>query len=132
MTVISLKTGHAARSIIKCDSCGATYECLTSRIKNSQLHFCNLKCKAKYYGESKYVDAQYRRDRSKERKDSKLKKKDEVKKRCMRCGRLYYGPPGNFAKSRDPDLPEPGLCGCSTTTFYGEEDFAGGVVRGGI
>lgn len=128
MTILTLNSAYGALSLIKCDSCGATYECLTSKINKSKHHFCNLQCKSDYGTGKPYIDPQYRKDRQVERKDAHGKKKDEVKKRCLRCKRIYYGPPGGFPKSRDPNKPEPGLCGCSTTTFYGEEDFAGGVV----
>jgi len=111
MTILSLKTGHGAKSIIKCDACGAEYEMLTYTCKNSQHHFCNLECKAQYHSKREtHIESQYHKDRQLDHKDAKLKKQQKVKKRCMKCKTIYWGPPGNFPKNRDPDLPEPGLC----------------------
>jgi len=124
MTILKLNVGHGAKSTIKCDACGATYERLTYTCKNSELHFCNLKCKAEYHSKKEtHIESQYHKDRQLDHKDAKLKRQQKVKKRCMRCGEIYQGPPGGFPKNRDPDLPEPGLCPLhSNTTAYDVDD----------
>jgi len=88
-----------------------------------------MRCKSKYGWIRGYTDHEYRKDRTAERKDAKNKKKDEVKKRCMACGHIYYGPPGAFPKDRDPEKPEPGLCPvCSQRIPYDEGETAGVVM----
>jgi len=128
--ILQLNKGRGAKSLIQCDNCGATHERFTSKINKSQRHFCNRKCKTSYTGVSNYSDAESRRERQRERKDAKLKKKDMAKKRCMKCGRIYDGPPGDFSKNRDKDKPEPGVCEvCSKSTFCDEWDYGGIMVR---
>lgn len=133
MTIIILKTGPGAYSLIQCDNCSTIFERLTSIVKNrrGQNHFCCLECKIAYQTHRKRRpyrtspnDIKYRTDRGKEHKDAFLKKEDEVKKRCMKCGDIYYGAPGGFPKDRDPNKPEPGLCEiCSKRDSYGAEDY---------
>ena len=133
MTILHhITTGRGALSLIKCDACGKQTEELTSRIHKSILHFCDLQCKALYYSKKETpFQSQYHKDRQLEHKDAKNKKKDEVKKRCMRCNIIYKGPPGNFPKNRDPDEPEPGLCEvCSQNIPYDEGETAGVVNHG--
>ena len=136
MTVLTLKEGPGAKSLIQCDNCGQEEERLTCTCKKSKFHYCDSECKIEHqtnkrrgaYSKSVY-DFQYRQDRGKERKDAKLKEHDKVKKRCMVCGRIYYGAPGNFPKSRDPELPEPGICDiCSKRIPYDEGETAGVVM----
>ena len=138
MTILIHRTGPGAKSLIICDNCGETEERLTCTCKKSKLHYCDSECKIEHQTNKKrgaYItsvnDLQYRTDRGKERKDAKNKKKDEVKKRCMTCGRIYYGPPGGFPKSRDPNKPEPGICPiCSHRIPYDEGETAGVVNHG--
>lgn len=125
MTILTLKIGRGAKSLIQCDNCGATYDRLTSRIKDSKHHFCNMKCKSQVGWIDGRVESEYHKQKQREFKDAKNKKKDKAKKRCINCGRIYWGPRGNFPKNRDPNIPEPGLCGCTKST---EEDYGGGVV----
>ena len=129
MTILILRTGAGAKSLVKCDTCGEEEERLTCTCKKSKLHFCDLECKAEYGhipGDG-HVYSQYHKDMCLERRDAKLLKQDEVKKRCMTCGRIYYGPPGDFPKGRDPNEPEPGLCGCKQRIPYDAGETAGMV-----
>jgi len=136
LTILILRTGPGAKSLIVCDNCGEEEERLTCTIK-SKLHFCDSECKIEHQTNktrAPYItsdnDARYRIDRGRERRDAKLLKEHEVKKRCMRCGQIYKGPPGGFPKSRDPNIPEPGLCDiCSKRIPYDEGEQAG-VVNG--
>jgi len=138
MTILTLNTGPGAKSLVMCDACGLQEERLTCTCKKSKLHFCDIDCKIEYQTNktrAPYItsdnDLQYRTDRGKERRDAKNKKKDEVKKRCMTCGRIYYGPPGDFPKSRDPNEPEPGVCDSHQRIPYDEGETAG-VVNSGV
>ena len=136
MTLLrQLTTGPGAKSLIQCDNCGEEEERLTCTIKKSKLHFCDAECKVEHqtnkrrgaYSKSVY-DFQYRQDRGEERKDAKLLKENMVKKRCMKCGREYDGPPGDFPKNRDSNEPEPGICdACSKRIPYDEGESAGVV-----
>lgn len=128
MTILQLNTGPGARSLIACNNCGEQEERLTCTIKKSKLHFCDMECKSEYGWIDGRVESEYHKRKQLEAKDAKLKKKDKVKKRCMRCKRIYYGPPGGFPESRDPNEPEPGLCdACSKRSPYDEGESAGVV-----
>ena len=123
MTILTLREGPGAKSLVKCDNpnCGLEYEVLTCTCKKSKLHYCDSECR---FGKpSKYSDPEYREEKRIERYDARLLKEDEVKKRCIRCGRIYEGPPGEFTKSRDKSKPEPGQCGCINRAKYREEDY---------
>ena len=127
MTILTLREGPGAKCLVKCDNpnCGLEYEVLTCTCKKSKLHYCDSECR--FPKPSKYSDPEYREEKRIERYDAKLLKEHEVKKRCMTCGRIYYGPPGGFPKNRDPKIPEPGLCGCKQRIPYGEGESAGVV-----
>jgi len=131
MTILILKPG--GKSVLKCDNCGIHFERVTHRIKPRKLHFCSTRCRIIYQKKNgtyrkSVKDIAYRTAKIQGYKDAKNKKKDEVKKRCMTCGRIYYGPPGDFPKSRDPNEPEPGLCGCKQRIPYDEGETAGVVM----
>ncbi|MBA7681550.1 hypothetical protein ES703_89890 [subsurface metagenome] len=136
MTILTRNEGPGAKSLIVCDNCGEQEYRLTCTCKKSKLHFCDSQCKIEYQTNRKrgaYIKLdnyfKYRTDRGEDRKDAKLLKQNMVKKRCITCGRIYYGPPGNFPKSRDPNKPEPGLCeACSKRIPYDEGETAGVVM----
>lgn len=136
MTILTLREGPGAKSLIKCDNCGEEEERLTCTCKKSKFHYCDSECKIEHQTNKKrgaYIkpikDIQYRADKGNERRDAKLKKQDKVKKRCTKCKKEYEGPPGGFPKDRDPNEPEPGRCPvCSKLTVY-EQDY-GGMVNG--
>lgn len=132
MTILELHLGRGAKSLIQCNGCNIETEELTSRIHKSILHFCNMRCKALYYSKKETpFQTDYHKQKQLEHRDAKLKRQDEVKKRCMRCNITYYGPPGNFPETRDPNNPEPGVCSvCADTTMYDESDWGAGLVEG--
>ncbi|GAF94906.1 unnamed protein product, partial [marine sediment metagenome] len=116
-------------SLIVCDNCGEEEWRLTCTIKKSKRQFCDMECKSEYGWIDGRVESEYHKQKQLEAKDAKLKKKDKVKKRCMRCNIIYYGPPGDFPKSRDPKIPEPGLCDDHSKTIPYDEGESAGVVR---
>ena len=56
-----------------------------------------------------------------------IENQDKVKKKCMKCGAIYYDVPGPFA-SPNPDKPQSGLCPKHrNTTMLNEDDFGVGM-----